>query len=56
MAASIERSRDMQMRRRNVVGHVTALDQSEPSTPLKRSSPGDGFTAKVSLLIYANEL
>ncbi|KAI0233447.1 hypothetical protein LSAT2_016304 [Lamellibrachia satsuma] len=39
MAASIERSRDMQMRRCDVVGHVTALDQSEPSTQLYRSAP-----------------
>ena len=28
MAASIERSRDMQMKSCDVIGHVTALDQS----------------------------
>ena len=28
MAASIERSRDMEMRSCDVIGHVTALDQS----------------------------
>ena len=37
MAASKERSRGMQMRC-DVVDHVTALDQSEPSTHLIRSS------------------
>ena len=29
-----------------VIGHVTALDQSEPSTQLTRSAPGDSNTAK----------
>ena len=52
MAASIEKSRDMQMRNRDVIVHVTALGQSEPSTQLNRSAPGDGFIKKGA--IYAN--
>ena len=36
MASSIERSRDMQMKSCDVIGHVTALDESEPSTRLTR--------------------
>ena len=32
----------------DVIGHVTALDQSEPSTQLTRSAPGDSITAKKS--------
>ena len=46
MAVSIEKSRDMQMRNCDVISHVTALDQSEPSTHLTRSAPGDNITAK----------
>ena len=49
MAASIERSRDIQMKSCNVIGHVTALDPSEPSTRLTRSAPGDNITAKQCL-------
>ena len=39
MAASLERSRDMQMRSCDVIGHVTGIDESEPSTQLTRSAP-----------------
>ena len=46
MAVSIERSRYMQMKSCDVIGHVTALDESEPSTRLTRSAPGDIITAK----------
>ena len=33
----------------DVIGHVTALDESEPSTRLTRSAPGDSITAKQCL-------
>ena len=49
MAASLERSRDIQMRSCDVIGHVTALDESEPSIHLTRSVPGDNITAKQCL-------
>ena len=38
MAASIEKSRDMQMRDCDVVSHVTDLDPSEPQAHLNRSA------------------
>ena len=50
MAASLERSRDIQMKSCDVIGHVTALDPSEPSTRLIRSAPGDNITAKKKCL------
>ena len=49
MATSMERSRDIQMKSCEVIGHVTALDPSEPSTRLTRSAPGDNITAKQCL-------
>ena len=39
MAASIEKSRDMQMRNCDVISLVTALDPWEPATQLTRSAP-----------------
>ena len=39
----------MQMKSCDVIGHVTALDPSEPSTRLIRSAPGDNITAKQCL-------
>ena len=39
-------SRDLQMRNCDVIGHVTALNPSEPSTHLTRSASGDNINAK----------
>ena len=39
----------MQMRNCDDIGHVTALDPSEPSTHMTRSAPGDNITAKQCL-------
>ena len=46
MVASLERSRDIQMKSCDVIDHVTTLDPSEPSTRLIRSAPGDNITEK----------
>ena len=64
MAASIERSRDIQMKICDVIGHVTALDQSEPSTQLtlpQNSVSGaiigdDTWRPLVVKLISANQM